>query len=242
MDRIEVTRRALSALGNGSYLEIGVDTGASFVPTRAKHKWGVDPSPKLTGRRRLKYEVFAALGLKDERIFPVSSDEFFASEKRRLAKHGIDVALVDGLHTYEQTLRDTRNVLEYLRPNGVIVLHDCNPVTEIMASPASSMEDMIARGVPGWNGAWTGDVWKVIAHARSLWNDVRAFVLDCDFGVGIVTRGTPDAKLPYSESEIAGMDYGFLDANRNDLLGLRDPDYFEEFMRAHFGQPSIAAA
>jgi hypothetical protein len=234
MDRIEVTRRALQALGNGTYLEIGVDTGMSFIPTRATRKWGVDPGLKLTGRRRFKYAVFTALGLKEERLFPVTSDEFFSTQKSRLAKYGVDVSLVDGLHTYDQTLRDARNVLEYLHPKGVIVLHDCNPTTEIMAAPASSMEEMIARKLPDWDGAWNGDVWKVIVHARSLWNDVNAFVLDCDFGVGIITRGQPSVRLPYSETDIERMDYQFLDANRKELLGLEPPAYFDEFFRRHF--------
>jgi SAM-dependent methyltransferase len=234
LNRIIVIDRALRTVGDDTYLEIGVDTGVSFIATRAQRKWGVDPSPKLTGRRRFKYAVFAALHLGEERIFPVTSDDFFLREKRRLSAHGVNVALIDGLHTYEQTLRDTRNVLEYLRPGGIIVLHDCNPTSALMATPASSMEDMIERSMaPDWSGAWTGDVWKVITHIRSLWDDVNAFVLDCDFGVGVVTRGVPEMKLPYSENEIREMSYSFLDANRRELLGLRPPAFFDDFLSAH---------
>ena len=234
MDRTDIIRRSLAAVGDDTYLEIGVDTGVSFIGCHAKRKWGVDPSPKLTRKRRLKYAVFAALGLKEERIFPMTSDDFFSAEKSRLAKHGVNVAFVDGLHTYEQALRDTRNVLEYLRPGGLIVLHDCNPSSELMATPASSMEEMIGRvDEPGWTGAWTGDVWKAIVHARSIWNDVEAFVLDCDFGVGIISRGKPNERLDLSERDIRQMTYHSLEQRRPELLGLREPGYFDEFLRDH---------
>lgn len=233
VDRIEISQAALDALGNGTYLEIGVDTGMSFIPMRATRKWGVDPGLKLSQRRRAKYAVFAALGIKEERLFQVPSDEFFSARPKRLATHGVDVSLIDGLHTYEQALRDTLNTLAYLRPKGVIVLHDCNPSTEIMATPATNIDEMIARTSPGWNGSWSGDVWKVIVNLRSLHGDVNAFVLDCDFGVGVVTRGRPRTKLPYSEREIQEMDYNFLAAQRKKLLDLRPPTYFREFLRDH---------
>lgn len=234
MNRIDVTRESLAATGSGTYLEIGVDTGVSFIPTRAKRKWGVDPSPKLSRRRRFKYAVFAALGLSGERIFPITSDEFFETQQGRLSRHGVDVALVDGLHTYGQVLRDVRNVLNYLRPNGVIVLHDCNPSNELMATPAESMEDMIQRvDNHDWTGAWTGDVWKSIVHARSLWSDVTAFVLDCDFGVGIITKSKPETSLSYTEDDIARMNYGDLAARRHELLDLRPAESFDGFLSEH---------
>lgn len=233
MDRIEISQAALDALGNGTYLEIGVDTGMSFIPMRATHKWGVDPGLKLTQRRRLKYAVFAALGIKEEKLFPVPSDEFFSTQKKRLAMHGVDVCFIDGLHTYGQALRDTLNTLAYLKPKGVIVLHDCSPETEIIAAPAANIDEMIARKIPGWDGAWSGDVWKVIVNLRSLHGDVNAFVLDCDRGVGVVTRGHPKTRLSYSEREIQEMNYNFLAAHRKELLDLRPPEYFHTFLREH---------
>src|SRR5688500_14207340 len=93
----------LDALGGGNYLEIGVNTGSSFIPIEARKKWGVDPEYTLSERRVFKYKVFSSLGIKIERLFPVTSDEFFQAKKRMLEKNGVTVCLVAGLHTYPQS-------------------------------------------------------------------------------------------------------------------------------------------
>jgi hypothetical protein len=233
LDRILIAQSILDAVGSETYLEIGVDTGVSFIPIKAKRKWGVDPSYTLTGRRLMKYAVFSFLRIKVERLFRMSSDEFFVKNEKLLMSYGIDVCLVDGLHTYEQSLKDVLNGLKYLKPKGVILLHDCNPTTELMARPAAGIEDLSRRGIPQWDGAWSGDVWKTLVHLRALRDDVDAFVLDCDTGIGIVTKRRPRGCLSYSESDIHAMDYRFLSNSRQALLGLQPSEYFKEFVHSH---------
>ena len=233
MDRVVIAQALLDALGKGTYLEIGVNTGASFIPIKATRKWGVDPGYVLTPRRLAKYRVFSLLGLKDERLFRMTSDEFFLKKGKALATGGVEVCLVDGLHTYEQSLRDVLNILPYLAPKGVILMHDCNPSSEVQAAPAADINELAKRGIPGWDGSWSGDVWKALVHLRSLRDDVSAFALDCDTGIGVVTKGYPGNSLPYSESEIRDMDYGFLAEHRKEILGLRPAEYFGEFLREH---------
>jgi methyltransferase family protein len=230
MDRIAIAQSLLDATEGANYLEIGVCTGSSFIPIRASKKWGVDPGHLVSRKRRAKYAAWAWLRIKNERLFRMTSDEFFTAHTRMLAAHGIDVCLVDGLHTYEQSYRDLLNALAHLRPNGVILVHDCNPSTETAACPATSIDEVAARYGAIWNGAWSGDVWKTIVRLRSCHHDLKAFVLDCDTGVGVVTRGRPRALLPYSESEIRAMDYEFLASRREELLGLQPPAYFRAFL------------
>ncbi len=232
MNRIEIAQTVLDATGNGNYLEIGVASGESFIPLRASRKWGVDPSHCLSWKRLAKYRLFALLQIRDERIFRQTSDEFFANHQRLLRRRGIDVSFVDGLHTYEQALRDVDNCLGYLNPNGVILIHDCNPETEIAAFPAGSIEEVATGNFPGWTGAWNGEVWKAVVHLRSLRDHLNVFVLDCDQGVGVVTRGHPGEKLSHSAQEIREMDYGFLEKDRERLLGLRPPEYIHEFLQS----------
>jgi len=233
MDRIQIAQAALDTLGRGAYLEIGVDTGGSFIPIKARRKWGVDPGCTVTRRRELKYALFSLLGIRIERLFRLKSDDFFLEKEMLLASRGIDVCLVDGLHTYEQSLRDILNALKYLTPKGVILVHDCNPSTELMARPAASINDLIQLGIPDWDGAWSGDVWKAIVHLRALRDDVDAFVLDCDTGIGVVTKCRRKAPLTYSESDIRAMDFKCLANSRDSLLGLQPADYFNEFLRSH---------
>jgi Methyltransferase domain len=230
MDRIAAIQRVLGSVSDATYLEIGVCTGESFIPIRAKRKWGVDPGYVLSWRRRLKYAVFSFLGIKVERLFRMTSDEFFATKKEMVESHGIDVCFVDGLHTYEQALKDALNALEYLKPGGVILIHDCSPTSAVMALPSASIETVGQANLPGWNGAWCGDIWKAIVHLRSLRQDLISFVLDCDNGIGVVTRGAAATRLSYSEADIRAMDYEVLAANRKDLLDLRPPEYLDEFL------------
>lgn len=230
MDRIDIVQAALDATGRGSYLEIGVCTGTSFIPIRASRKWGVDPGHLLSRKRIAKYKLFSVLYIKHETVFRETSDEFFKYRRPLLEKHGIDVAFIDGLHTYKQSLTDVLNCLDYLNPQGILLMHDCNPADEIAATPASDISEVAAMNVPGWTGAWNGDVWKAVVHLRSLHSDLTTAVLDCDNGVGVVRRGQPSGKLAFTEAEIQGMNYSFLAENRQSLLGLCPPDSIFEFL------------
>ncbi len=225
INRIVICQAFLDALGQGIYLEVGVNTGHSFKPIVARSKWGVDPAFTLSWRRVLKYRVFAALRLKEERLFRMTSDSFFEMHQRMLKRHGVDVAFLDGLHTYEQTLRDVMNTLKYLRPGGVILIHDCNPLSELAATPAESINALIKEVPPHWNGVWNGDVWKTIVHLRSLHPELDAVVLDCDQGVGVVRRKSANKRAGYSTEQILEMGYPDLEANREDLLGLVPPSH-----------------
>jgi len=102
-----------------------------------------------------------------------------------------------------------------------------------MARPAEKIEDLVSQNIPGWNGAWSGDVWKAIVHLRALRKEVNAFVLDCDTGIGVVTKGSPTDALSYTEGEIRAMDYSVLRGARKSLLGLQPSESFERFLRSH---------
>lgn len=104
----------------------------------------------------------------------MTSDDFFASNKKKF-----DIIFIDGLHHAEQVRRDIENGLKYLSPNGSIVVHDCNPTTEEM------------QHVPRIQGEWTGDVWKAWCKLRSR-TDLKMFVYDCDYGVGVIQKGHQD--------------------------------------------------
>jgi hypothetical protein len=235
VDRIDIVQTALDATGRGSYLEIGICTGESFIPIKASRKWGVDPGYVLSWKRIAKYRLFSLLHIKQEKIFKETSDAFLRNHQSLLKKHGIDVVFVDGLHTYKQSLTDVLNCLDYLKPNGIVLIHDCNPADAVAAIPAAGIDEVGAMNLPGWTGAWSGDVWKTVVHLRSLREDLTTFVLDCDNGIGVVACGRSAEMLPYTERDIKTMDYEFLAKNRQTLLGLRRPEYLDEFLRTRAG-------
>ncbi len=228
IDRTVICQAFLDALGGGNYLEIGVSQGESFMPVRARRKWGVDPGYSLSRRRLVKLWLRVGAWGSWFRLFRMTSDDFFARHGRLLTRRGVDVALLDGLHTYAQTLRDMLSTLEHLTPDGVVVIHDCNPATELAATPAESYEAMLEHGLDGRHGNWNGDVWKVIVHLRSLRPDLETVVLDCDHGVGVVRRKPGGTALRLSAEQIGKMTFADLKADRAALLGLKPPGHLWE--------------
>jgi hypothetical protein len=232
INRIVVCQAALEVAEQGNYLEIGVSHGGSFIPIRTRAKWGVDPAYVLSRRWQLKRRLATVVGREDVRLYRMTSEDFFRKQRRFLARRGVDVALLDGLHSYDQTLRDVFHTLDHLKPGGLIVLHDCNPLTAAAATPAESYDTYVKEHAGGWDGDWNGDVWKVIVHLRSLRNDLEALVLDCDHGVGLVRRAPNLKPLGLSAEQISQMTYADLERNRQELLGLKPADYLWEVLDA----------
>ncbi|MBI1314867.1 hypothetical protein GC176_26525 [bacterium] len=233
--RWQVIQTVITALDAQTYLEIGVEQGTNFELVRAPMMLGVDPVPAMPRvRTLLHYGVV--------QYFSSRSDDFFTAEAGLLEQHPPDVVFIDGKHTFEQSLRDVENCLRFLSPGGVILMHDCNPRSAVMATPANSMEEVVELArqgrLPGWTGkweGWTGDVWKTIATLRATRSDLRVCVLDCDFGIGVVRHGSALDHVEYSAVEVSQMDYDDLAANRHELLGLREPTQLSAVLKASNG-------
>ena len=105
----------------------------------------------------------------------------------------------------------------------MIVVHDCNPK---VPEAEVSFADWKARN---FTGTWNGDVWKAILHLRSLRDDVNAFVLDTDHGLGIITRQKPENGLSYTKEQIGKFRYEDFAVNRDSWLNLKQADYFYEY-------------
>lgn len=259
MRRFEVVQQVIDHINGHIYLEIGIDRGESFGNIRVGRKIGVDPVPThnlidqtlsvfdidyfryttagagnsselmLTAKSTQAFghleqaETAECHYMTSDLFFEKKADSLFSSEK-------IDVAFVDGLHTYEQAHQDVLNILRHLNTNGVILMHDCSPPTDSSAYPASSWEDAEKMNLPGWNRQWCGDVWKAVVQLRSTRDDLNVFVLDCDFGIGVVTRNKPDAMLDYSTDQIKSMTFDDLGRNRKRLLNLKPQEYLFEFL------------
>lgn len=228
MDRIDILQRIAEALNARRYLEIGVSKGETFFPLRIARKVAVDPSPRLSWRKRLRKCFTNPRNFFNTYHF-LTSDDFFARVPP--PSGGFDLVFIDGLHTYEQALRDTLNALKVLKPGGVIALHDCNPPHGPAALPAASYEAAAAAKAPGWTGEWCGDVWKAIVHLRAGETALEVAVLDCDYGVGLVRRGATQAPLKLDIAGLKTWDYAKLAAGRRELLNLKPPAYLEEWLR-----------
>jgi Macrocin-O-methyltransferase (TylF)/Methyltransferase domain len=224
--RIDIVQRIIDQRKARTYLEIGVETGASFMPIRARRKIAVDPRLAIAFKSRIEWLFRNPDNLFAE-YHETTSDEYFS---RRPVKR-LDVVFIDGLHTYAQALRDVDHALARLNENGVIVMHDCLPPHRAAAHPTQLTQSRAAElGIAGWTPEWCGDVWKAISHLRSQRDDLRVFVLNCDYGVGIVTRGEPESRLDLSTDELNRMTYDDLLRDGSNLLNLRSEHYLASFL------------
>jgi hypothetical protein len=148
--RTEIIKNIISHKKYSTYLEIGCDQDENFSKIDLKEKIGVDP--KSGGTHRM------------------TSDTFFKSNKKKF-----DFIYVDGLHTYEQAIKDIKNALVFLNENGIILLHDCLP------------KKIWNQIVPRIYGHWNGDVWKAIVETRT-WNHVDTVTIIADHGLGLIKK------------------------------------------------------
>ena len=171
------------------YVEIGVSKGVSIsVAGPATDAVGVDPMPQIA--RRLPANIL---------IFAETSDAFFAAYEARaqFAKRKIDMAFIDGLHLYEQALRDFINVEKRAAGTGLIALHDCIPF------------DNIAAGRDYHAPYWVGDVWKCLAILMDHRPDLHIEIVGAPpSGLVLVSKLNPDSRVLDERSDSLVRDYG----------------------------------
>ncbi len=160
------------------------------------------------------------------RYIEKKSDDFFSKDAHQLfANRQCNLSLIDGMHEYAFALRDVENTLKYLSDDGVIIMHDCNPVTK---EEACTFEEWKAKS---FKGQWNGDVWKTIMHMRTFRKDINVFVLDCDQGLGVITKRKPESQLTFSQDEINRFTYEDFDKNRVSWINLKPALYYKEYFK-----------
>jgi hypothetical protein len=194
MTRTELINGLIKKYNFKTYLEIGVNTqsqpGYNWVGVDIPVKHGVDPNVDTTYR--------------------MTSDEFFNNH----ISQKYDIIFIDGLHLFEQVYRDITNSLNHLVDGGIIVVHDCNPITEITQRRERASD------------SWHGDVWKSIVKLKIEDPNIDICTVDTDEGCGIIKKGFQEL-LKISEGTNIN-DYSFLENNRKEALNLISVNEFIE--------------
>lgn len=153
MTRTEIVRAVLGLYERPSYLEIGVSRGLTFLAVKAARKVAVDPA--------FRFDPAAHAADPTASFQAMESDAYFGEAARG---ETFDVIFLDGLHTFDQTLRDFCNAIAHLRPGGAIVIDDVMPRTyeESIANRVASRA--VRRALhPDTNvTAWMGDVYRLV--------------------------------------------------------------------------------
>ena len=185
--RIEIIKKIISKEKYKSYLEIGCDNDENFSQIIIDHKIGVDPLKGGTIRK--------------------TSDEFFKNNKKKF-----DIIFLDGLHTYEQTIKDIDNSLKFINDKGVIIIHDCLP------------KKIWNQIVPRVYGHWNGDVWKAIVHSRT-YDHADTYTCIADHGLGLIFKRKNKSCLELKDKNF--KDLKFADYYKNHSKYMNTINYEE---------------
>lgn len=195
-----------------TYLEIGVrNPNHNFNLIKAETKYSVDPG--------IEYAANPV-------DFKMTSDDFFHNlDKGSILSKNIkfDIIYIDGMHLAHFVNRDISNSLRYLKDDGFIVLHDCNPPTEWHARENYDYE---------WTPAlkyWNGSTWKAFIKQRKS-KHLFSCCVDIDWGVGILSRKINLGSSYAIDDEF--YEYNVFNKNRKDALNLTSYLELEEKLKA----------
>lgn len=202
--RDQILQRIIESTNSSSYLEIGVNTtnqpGYSRNLINGVTIHGVDVNPDSAAE------------------FVMSSDVFF-EEHPELT---YDLIFVDGLHHWEQALRDIINSLSRLTDKGHIVVHDTRPSSWVSTTRAEGLDLY-----------WHGDVWKAIVVLRTIFPDLGVTTVDSDHGLTIIYRkdSPVSSRYPQLTESLSGpklrLTWHFYRENYRKFLNLTSDDEFK---------------
>lgn len=180
VSRLDLILHAINKRNFNSYLEIGCYDDFVFSKVNLIEKVGVDPNSGGNYRG--------------------TSDNFFAQNK-----NNFDCIFIDGLHEYDQVIKDIKNSLKVLNENGLIFLHDCLP------------ESVGRQRVPRDRYIWNGDVWKAIVEART-WKNCDTKTCLIDHGISIIEKKPNLDPLEIKKTEFKKLKFKFFYENYEKLM------------------------
>ena len=180
--RYDIINKIIIKRNYTSYLEIGCFKDETFNQINIKKKIGVDPVSG--GNLRM------------------TSDQFFIENKEKF-----DLIFIDGLHVYEQVIKDIFNSIKVLKENGIILVHDCLP-RKLWYQTPTRMSD-----------TWNGDVWKAIVECRTLEN-IDTYTCLADEGIGVIKVQKNNNRLKKKLSKFKNLKYKEYYTNRENLMNI----------------------
>lgn len=220
--------KARNLLGGKRYLEIGVRRGATFFGVDMLEKDAVDPGFAFEDEKR------SAPGC---RFFEITSDAFFVSGQ---ARRDYDVVFLDGLHTFEQLLRDFCATLSLVSDRFVCLLDDTVP-SDIFSAERSPTRARQLRRMAGRGGnSWHGDVFKVVFFIHDFFPNLSFATLQGSGNPQTIVWRAPraDFKPVFNDVEaIKRMTYGDMVQLEDRMRPMEEDAAFAEIAAA-YGRPA----
>ena len=202
-----------------NYLEIGVRHGFSLGNVLEETRTvAVDPEPLVT-------YPFPNL-----EIFGITSDEFFERDDvDEILRGPIELAFIDGLHLFEQVIRDFINVERHSDPDTIALFHDPLPLNEVTAARERTTE------------FYSGDVWKAVLAIRRVRPDLEMVTVPAAPTGLTIARGldrddgTLAAEFDAIVAEYMDLGIDYLDDHRDDMPAQipNDEDAVRDWLRPY---------
>jgi hypothetical protein len=144
-------------LGSRRYLEIGVYQGQTLFDVEIAGRTAVDPGFAFDMAERANDSI---------RFVEKTSDDFFLSEP---VSSAYDLIFVDGLHVFEQVVRDFSNALLHAHPQTVLIIDDTVPNDVYSAIPDPNKTHAFRKAQGNDCGWWHGDVFKLVFYIHDFW-------------------------------------------------------------------------
>ena len=186
--RLEIVAETIQRKRFNTYWEIGCFDNQLFNHINIS-KTGVDPYKG--GNIKLK------------------SDDFFKINKKKY-----DCIFIDGLHTYEQAIKDINNSLNCINQNGIIFVHDCLP------------NNVYEQNIPRCTYVWNGDVWKTIVEMRTK-KDLQTYTINADYGIGVILKKNNQNILDINETNFKKLKFKDFFYKHKTLMNIIDYNEFK---------------
>lgn len=207
--RFEVLQALLELFDEPRYLEIGVSKGTTFHHLNAGLKVAVDP------RFQFDWEAEKAQRGPSTQYYEVPSDVYFGSIVDRSQE--FDVIYLDGLHTFEQTLRDFTNALAHLADGGVIVIDDVKPSSYHASLPNPGSYQKLRQYVNDERRAWMGDVYRLVWFIDTFYQSLSYATISNNHGQAVVWRERRTSVTERTVAEIGDLSFESMVLSRNVL-------------------------
>lgn len=187
-----IIRHVLETLKFRRYLEIGVQGGVTFNQVEADEKIGVDPNFQCDPAT-LKGTALSQ-----------TSDSFFDENPGRI----FDLIFIDGLHSFEQSLRDFTRSISRIAPNGLILVDDCYP-SDFYASMRDANACNLAKEAENWpDRNWQGDVYKTALFINDFMDQFSyAYIAGTQGVIAVWHAPRPVRPFFHTMRDIAECDY-----------------------------------
>ncbi len=180
------------------YLEVGVSKGDTFGQVPAARKVAVDPVLRFDVEQMRRDQP-------GTEFHSVTSDVYFAEKVAPREK--FDVIYLDGLHTFDQTLRDLMNALHHLAPRGVIVVDDTRPTSYAASLPDRDSCIEVKRHLGATGKAWMGDVYRIVYFVEAFCPQLSYRTIEDNHGQTVFWPSRRGPVTERSPSEVATLDF-----------------------------------